>query len=87
MVSLLASILVILGLIAVLVGSITFIIAAFRSSVLWGVGVLLFGPVSLAYLILHWSEAKKPFFLQLWGIGFIVVAALASEANLPWPLG
>ena len=87
MVSTLASIVVILGLVAVVVGSITFIISAFRTSILWGVGVLVFGPISLAYLICHWSAAKKPFFLQLWGLGFIFAAALVSSADLPWPLG
>jgi hypothetical protein len=85
MVSILASLLVILGLGALLLGGITFLIAAFRTSILWGLGVLFIGPLSLVYLFFHWNEAKKPFFIQLWGIGFILVAQLATQGNLPWP--
>lgn len=83
MVSALGSLLVVLGIIAILFGSITFLIAAFRTSLLWGIGTLVFGPVSLAYLILHWSEAKKPFFIQLWGIAFIIIAKVVFHADLP----
>lgn len=84
MVSAIGSLLIVLGVVAVIVGSITFIIAAFRTSILWGIGTLIFGPVGLAYLILHWSEAKKPFFMQLWGFAFIIIANLAFHAQLPW---
>jgi hypothetical protein len=87
MVSIIATILVLLGLVALLVGGVAYIIAAFRTSVLWGLGVLFFGPVSLVFLFLHWSEAKKPFFLQLWGIGFIIAATLLADGQAIWPLG
>lgn len=86
MVSMIASLLVLLGLVALLVGGITFLIAAFRTGILWGLGCLFFGPVSLIYLILHWSEAKKPFYLQLWGVGFVVVASILADGQPLWPL-
>jgi hypothetical protein len=86
MVSIIASLLVLLGLVALLVGSITFIIAAFRTSILWGLGVFLFGPVSIVYLVLHWSDAKKPFYLQLWGVGFVIAASLMAGGEPLWPL-
>lgn len=87
MVSIIATILVLLGLVALLVGGVTYIIAAFRTSVLWGLGVLFFGPVSLVFLFLHWSKAKQPFYLQLWGIGFIIAASLLADGQAIWPLG
>ncbi len=85
MISILASIHVFLGLGAIIIGAVTFIIAAFRTSILWGLGVIFFGPASLLYLVFHWSEGKKPFFLQLWGVGFIFVAGMISGGNLPYP--
>ena len=39
-----------------------FLIAAFKNSILWGLGCLLLYPVSIIFLILNWSEAKNPFF-------------------------
>jgi len=87
MLSLLATALVFLGLAVSILGSLFFLIAAFRTSILWGLGVFFFAPVSLGYLILHWDTAKKPFYLQLWGVAFILIAALALEADLPFPLG
>ncbi len=87
MVSIIATVLVLLGLGALLLGGITYIIAAFRTSILWGLGVLFFGPVSLIFLILHWNEAKKPFYLQLWGVGFVIAAALLADGQAIWPIG
>lgn len=59
-------------------GSIIFLIAAFRQSVLWGLGCLLIPFVSLVFLVLHWAEAKKGFFIQLTGLAVIVIAVLAG---------
>lgn len=71
------------GLILALVGGIAFIIAAFRESLLWGLGVLFLPFVSLVFLILHWQSAKRPFFLQLWGLAFAVLAVVLLGARLP----
>ena len=60
-----------LGFAIIFIGAIGFLIAAFRTSILWGIGCLLFYPISIVFLILYWSDAKNPFFLQLIGI-FIV---------------
>ena len=54
-----------------IIGGIGTLIAAFKTSVLWGVGCLLIAPVSLLFLIMHWNNAKNPFFLQLIGFGII----------------
>lgn len=53
------------GLILFILGGIGILIAAFKTSLLWGLGCLLFWPMIIAFVIFHWSEAKNPFFLQL----------------------
>lgn len=64
-----------IGILIVVIGAIGFLIAAFRESILWGLGCLLVSPVSIAFLFIHWNEAKIPFFLQLVGVALIYVAA------------
>ncbi|WP_298142647.1 hypothetical protein [uncultured Acinetobacter sp.] len=66
-----------LGLILFIVGGIGILIAALRTSLLWGLGCLLFWPVSIAFIALHWSEAKNPFFLQLAAL-FIIFMSTAN---------
>ena len=56
------------GAIVAFIGGIWFLIAAFQESVLWGLGCLVLGPVSLIFLILHWDVAGKPFLVQLAGV-------------------
>lgn len=62
-----------LGLAVFVIGGIGTLIAAFKTSILWGLGCLLVAPVSLIFLILHWDVAKNPFFLQLAGIAIMFV--------------
>ena len=57
-----------LGLGVFIIGGIGTLIAAFKTSILWGLGCLFIAPVSLIFLVLHWDVAKNPFFLQLAGI-------------------
>ncbi|MBL8816462.1 MAG: hypothetical protein JNL58_10565 [Planctomyces sp.] len=64
----LAGILMMIGGIAMLVGGIWMIVLAFQESVLWGLGCLFVPFVSLIFLVMHWQEARKPFFIQLAGL-------------------
>ena len=76
-------ILIFIGYGLVILGSIGLLIAAFRESVLWGLGCLLISPVSLIFLIAHWNEAKNPFLLQLVGVGIIFLATfMGAEVNI-----
>lgn len=59
-----------------ILGSVFFLVAAFRTSILWGLGVLFFAPIGLVFVIVHWSRAKNSFFWQLWGFAFIAIATL-----------
>ena len=65
-----------LGLALIMIGGIGFLIASFRTSILWGIGCLLFYPISIVFLILHWDVAKNPFLLQLLGIGVVLLAVM-----------
>lgn len=67
-----------IGLFVIFIGGIGTLIAAFKTSVLWGIGCLLFAPASLLFLILHWQRAKNPFFLQLIGLGIMFLGASAG---------
>ena len=67
-----------LGIALLIIGGIGTLIAAFKTSILWGLGCLLIAPVSLIFLILHWDVAKNPFFLQL--IGFALAFVGSSYA-------
>lgn len=70
------------GLILLLVGGVMFLISAFSESILWGLGCLFLPLVSLFFLIVHWRQAKDPFFLHLLGIGLIFGAVLLG-GDLP----
>jgi hypothetical protein len=68
-------ILYILGLLVFILGFIGILIAAFRTSILWGLCCLLLWPASLFYVILHWEDAKSTFFLCLIGFGITILGA------------
>ncbi|QXW25639.1 hypothetical protein KXJ74_15355 [Acinetobacter johnsonii] len=65
-----------LGFAVILIGAIGFLIAAFKNSILWGLGCLLFSPISIIFLILYWQDAKNPFFLQLIGILIVFLGSM-----------
>lgn len=57
------------------IGGIGMLIAAFRTSILWGLAVLFITPVEIIYLIVHWQDAKGPFKIQVFG--FVIMAIFA----------
>jgi uncharacterized membrane protein len=65
--------LICLGAILTLIGGIGMLIAAFKTSFLWGLGCLLIAPVSVVFLITHWGDAKNPFFLQITGLVMVFI--------------
>jgi uncharacterized membrane protein YhhN len=64
-----------------IIGGIGLLIAAFRTSILWGLAVLLIAPVAIIYLIVHWQDAKGPFKLQVFGLLIIVVLAYTNGGS------
>lgn len=59
-------------------GWLMFLVAAFRESIWWGLACLFIPIVQLIFLIVHWREARKPFFLQLLALVLFIVAILVS---------
>jgi hypothetical protein len=60
-------VLIAVGVLVALVGTIMVLVAAFRESVLWGL-VVIFAPLgNLIYTCVHWSEAKAGFLVSLVG--------------------
>jgi hypothetical protein len=72
------------GLLTLLVGGLMFLVAGFRTSILWGLGILFVPFVSLVFLILEWPAAKRGFFVQLYGILFVIIGAFALSAPIPF---
>ena len=68
-----------IGLGIFVIGGIGLLIAAFRTSIIWGLAVLFIAPVAIIYLILHWQDAKGPFKLQVFG--FLIMAVFAYMAG------
>ncbi|MGY0618442.1 hypothetical protein [Lysobacter sp. A378] len=64
-----------LGIIVFIIGGIGTLIAAFKTSILWGLGCLFIAPVTLFFLVLHWDVAKNPIFLQLTGLALAFIGS------------
>ncbi|QQP95891.1 hypothetical protein [Lysobacter enzymogenes] len=59
------------------------LVLAFQESIWWGLGSLLLSPVMLVYVILHWSEAKVPFLINLGGIAVAIVGVMMMPGQGP----
>lgn len=62
------------GAVVALAAAISFLAAAFRVSLWWGLGCTLVSPVSPVFVVLHWDVARRPFLTSLAGLA----AALAG---------
>lgn len=74
--------LIVIGGLIGLVFGVLLIIAAFKESILWGLGYLFVPFVSLIFVIVHWDEAKAPFLKGLLCLPFIVVGLLFMPGAL-----
>ncbi len=81
--SIVAYILMAVGGLGSIAGSVWFLIVAFRESVLWGVGCLLCGPVALFFLIKFWHDAWKPWVLQLAGTAVVIAGFMLLGLTAP----
>ncbi len=78
-----STIIFLIGILFLLIGGISYLIAAFKTSILWGLGVLFIPFISLFYLIIHWQSAKKPFLTQILGIALVIGSALLQNHHAP----
>lgn len=65
----------VIGVVIFIIGAILFLVVAFKESIIWGIACLLITPVVLIFTVMHWEVAKKPFFIQLAGLGVMLMAA------------
>jgi hypothetical protein len=73
-----------IGFAAIFVGTIWFLVEAFRESLLTGLAVLLLPIVWIVFLVLCWDRAKRPFLTLLGGIALILLGVLVLSAKLPF---
>lgn len=59
------------------------LVLAFQQSVWWGLGSLLLSPVMLAFVFLHWEQAKRPFLINLGGLALAIVGAFMGVPEAP----
>ena len=83
MIEALGTLVLLAGALFTVIGGIWFVVNAFRESLLWGIGVLVFPFASLLFLILEWQSAKRPFGLQIFGVVLILFAALVLAVDVP----
>jgi hypothetical protein len=62
-----------------LIGGLWFLVRGFQQSLFWGIALILCNPSSLVFLIMHWSQAKDPFFLQLAGLAMMLFALVVMS--------
>jgi hypothetical protein len=75
-----ASILVVIGMLIAVVGGLWFLLVAFQESILWGLGCLFVPFVSLIFLVMHWDKAAKPFLVQLAGVVPLILGFAISPS-------
>ena len=71
-------VLFIIGGVIALVGGLWMLVEIFSTGLLWGIGSLLFSPISLIWLITHWQQGKYPFLVQMTGIVIMVPGMLMT---------
>ena len=67
-----------------LAGTLLLLVAAFRAGILWGIGCLLL-PVIVpwVFVVAHWEQARRPFFLLLGGLAVGILGAIATGKPKP----
>ncbi len=71
-------IMILMGVCFLLIGGLLFLVVAFRESIWWGLACIFIPVVQLFFLIVHWQNARKPFFIQLLGLALIIAAAILN---------
>ncbi len=67
-----------LGIGLMLMGGLMVLFAAFRESILWGLGSIVIPLVMLFFVATHWSESKRGFLIQLMGVALFVIGRIMA---------
>ncbi len=78
-----AFVFILIGFVVSLIGSVMFLIAAFREGALWGLAVLFLPLAPLIFLVSYWDQAKKGFLIQLGGAGLLLLGAFTLGGATP----
>jgi hypothetical protein len=82
--------LVAVGIIALLtcIGSVVWLLAtAWRTSIMWGLAYSFIPFASIAFVVMHWDKAKKPFFVFLGGMAVSVLIAFLMPSIIEHAIG
>ncbi|HPF70578.1 MAG TPA: hypothetical protein PLQ13_07925 [Candidatus Krumholzibacteria bacterium] len=60
-----ATVMMIAGVLVAAVAGVWFLVVAFRQGVLWGLGCMFLPFVSLVFLVMHWDKAARPFLIKV----------------------
>ena len=77
--SIVSIIFIVLAIVLAGIGHLWWIIAAFRVSVVWGLLVLFVPIMPLMFLLVHWEDARRPFYCVL-----LALVALVPPVILNW---
>ena len=78
----LAVILFAIGALLLVGGGIWCLVVGFKEHLLWGLGMLLFSPASLVFVVMKWSVAKHPFLTQVGGLALWALAFFALPGSM-----
>jgi hypothetical protein len=76
-----ASILLFLGWLVSIVGGIMLLVVAFKESILWGLGCIFIPFVALIFIVMHWEQSKKPFFIELAGAVLVIIGIILGGST------
>ncbi len=69
----LAVTIIVAGYVLMTLGGLWVVVEVWQISVPWGVGSLLFPPVELVFVALHWMKSRSGFLLQVFGFLIYIV--------------
>ncbi len=69
-----ATILLLLGIAGIVIGTLLYLTSAFRISILWGLGCIFIPFIPVIFLFAHWNSARKPFVISVLGLIAAVTA-------------
>lgn len=72
------SLLLIAGIALFIIGGLMFLVAMFSTSIWWGIGGLVFVPVQIIFVFVHWKAAKRAILVQTVGLLLVLAAVLSG---------
>jgi hypothetical protein len=70
-----------IGWLTAIIGGIMILIEAFKKSVMWGIGCLLCGIVTLVFVFTNWAACKKGFLILVAGIVIEIIGVVLGGAG------